>query len=145
MHEWLDRCGIFEVNVSMQIADDQKSACSNSPESRKYWADLQSKNRSSPSFLQKRRMQNAKLKGLSISIVETQLASPVAKTKRSASIIDVNNNPKSEEQLETTPEPHSALKRKHLSLSTFAGCTTAKMLHADDFSSQGPLETNLHT
>lgn len=58
IHEWLDKCGIFEVNVSMQIQDDSKSACSNSPESKKYWVDLQSKNRSSPSFLQKRRMQN---------------------------------------------------------------------------------------
>lgn len=33
IHDWLDLCGIFEVNVSMQIKDDSKSACS-SPESR---------------------------------------------------------------------------------------------------------------
>jgi len=74
--------------------------------------------------------------GLSISIVETQrVSNPIIKTKRSASIIDVNSNPKTDEQLDSSPDSHSGVKRKHFSLSTFAGlAVSTKTVLVEDLS-----------
>ena len=40
IHQFLDACGIFGINVKNQLKDDQKSDFSVSPEKNQYWLDL---------------------------------------------------------------------------------------------------------
>ena len=54
IHDFLDLCGIFQINVSMQMEDDQKSDLSFSPESKVFRANLASKINPKESFLEKR-------------------------------------------------------------------------------------------
>lgn len=54
IHNFLDMCGIFEINVKMQMQDDQKSDLSFSPDSKRYRAELVNKNNLQESFLAKR-------------------------------------------------------------------------------------------
>ena len=53
MHSFLDCCGVFQVNVKMQLEEEKKSVCSASPSLKQRLSLVRSKN--SPSFIERRR------------------------------------------------------------------------------------------
>lgn len=53
MHSFLDCCGVFQVNVNMQMEEEKKSACSVSPSLKQRLSFMRSKN--CPSFMERRR------------------------------------------------------------------------------------------